>query len=149
MVTPPVRAPATRAGSSADPRILLAVCLLCVLGVIAWTVSSAGQTPSAAGAQLTSSSAGHQQMLALLRQIAEEAPDTHFFIGDGPAMRAREALAALPARAPGPQRWLLQVQVAEEELRLGNEAEATRHFTEARQLVRKSRKAFAKRAVGE
>jgi hypothetical protein len=115
--------------------VRLAVCLLCVWGVIAWTVSATGQTLSAVGGQLPVPSDGHQQMLALLRQIADEASDTHFFIGDGPARRAREALAALPATAPGPQRWLLQVRVAEEELRLGNEVEAIRHFTQARQLV--------------
>jgi len=115
--------------------VRLAVCLLCVWGVIAWTVSATGQTLSAVGGQLPVTSDGHQQMLALLRQIADEASDTHFFIGDGPARRAREALAALPATAPGPQQWLLQVRVAEEELRLGNEVEAIRHFTQARQLV--------------
>ena len=128
---------------------LITVCLLCVLGVItsaevfrpltngtAMTAPAAGQTPSAGGGRSTSQSASHEQMLALLRQVADETPDTNFFIGDGPARDARKKLAALPATSPGPARWLAQVRVAQEELRLGNEAEAIRHLTEALQLVR-------------
>ena len=128
-------------------RELLTVCLLCVLGVIgsaevfrppanetAMTAPGAGQTPSPAGARSTSRSASHEQMLALLRQVADETPDTNFFIGDRQARAAREELAALST--PGPARWLAQVRVAQEELRLGNEAEAIRHLTEALQLVR-------------
>ncbi len=128
---------------------LVTVYLVCVLGVIAsteafrpltketaTTATVAGQTPSAVEARSTSQSASHEQMLALLRQVAHETPDTNFFIGDGPARDARETLAALPASAPGPTRWLAQVRVAQEELRLGDEAEAIRHLTEALQLVR-------------
>ncbi len=128
---------------------IITACLLCALGVFAsaevlrpltngttMSAPAAGQTPSPAGTRSTSQSASHEQMLALLRQVADETPDTNFFIGDGPTRQAREQLAGLPATAPGPARWLAQVKVAQEELRLGNEAKAIRHLTEALQLVR-------------
>ena len=92
---------------------------------------SAARAQQAAPAQPDS----HQQMLALLRQVAEQTPAAHRYIGDGPAERLRAELAALPAAAPGPDRWRLTVRLADEELRLGNETEAIRLLRQARDLV--------------
>ena len=92
---------------------------------------SAARAQQAAPAQPDS----HQQMLALLRQVAEQTPAAHRYIGDGPAERLRAELAALPAAAPGPDRWRLTVRLADEELRLGNETEAIRLLAQARDLV--------------
>ena len=78
---------------------------------------------------------GHQRMLALLQQLADQAPATHRYIGDGPTKELRAELDALPVSAPGPNRWLLTVRLADDELRLGNEAEAIRLLTQARDLV--------------
>ena len=111
---------------------LIAVALLGMLGAIAPTAHHA-QSP--AGAALTSSSAGQERMLTLLRQIADETPDTNPYIGDGAARNLREELDALPATTPGPNRWPLTMRLADEELRLGNESEAIRLYTEARDLV--------------
>ena len=93
--------------------------------------------PAASGAQPAAppQPEGHERMVALLRQMADRAPATHPYIGDGPVERLREELDALPAAAPGPRRWLLTVRLADEELRLGNEAEAIRLFGRARELV--------------
>ena len=74
-------------------------------------------------------------MVSLLRQIADQAPAEHPYVGGGPVVHLREELDALPAAAPGPRRWLLTVRLADEELRLGNEAEAIRLFGQARELV--------------
>ena len=111
---------------------LIAVALLGMLGAIA---PAARHAPSSSGAEVSSSSAGHERMLTLLRQIADETPDANPYIGDGPARRLREELDALPATTPGPNRWPLTMRLAEEELRLGNEAEAIRLYTQARDLV--------------
>ena len=143
------RCASTRKGRR-NPK-LTTVGFLCVLGAMASvevfgplptgaslaaaTSPAARQEQSSAGAKLKSPSAGHQQMLALLKQIAHETADTHVYIGDGTARRVRAELAALPAAMLGPARFLLQMRVAEEELRLGNEAEAIRHFIQARQLL--------------
>ena len=80
-------------------------------------------------------SASHQRMLALLQNIADRTPDTHPYIGDWRARRFREELRALPATDTGPNRWRLMVQLAGEELRLGNEAEAIRLLTDALALI--------------
>ena len=99
--------------------------------------TAAGQTSASAAADpgLKTPSAGHQQMLALLREIADQTPTTNVFIGDGGAKRVREELAALPAGTPDRTRWQLTLQLANAELRLGNEDEAIRHFIQARELV--------------
>ena len=79
--------------------------------------------------------AGHQRMLALLQQIADDSPDTHPYVGDWRARRFREELRTLPATETGPNRWRLMVQLSGEELRLGNEAEAIRLLTDALDLI--------------
>ena len=79
--------------------------------------------------------AGHQRMLALLQQIADETPDTHPYVGDWRARQLREELRALPAADPSPNRWRVMVQLSGEELRLGNEAEAIRLLTDALELI--------------
>ena len=80
-------------------------------------------------------SAGHQRMLALLQEIADDTPDTHPYIGDWRARQFREELHALPATDTGPNRWRLMVQLSGEELRLGNEAEAIRLLDDALELI--------------
>ena len=93
------------------------------------------QAPSAAAVQTSSPAAGHQRMLALLQQVADETPDTHPYIGDRLARQLREKLNALPATERSTNRWRLTVRLAEEELHLGNEAEAIRLFVDARDTV--------------
>ena len=111
---------------------ILAVALLTALGVVG---SAATQLASSSGAPPRAPSAGHQRMLALLQQLADETPDTNPYIGDRLARQLREKLNALPATDTGPDRRRLMVQLAEEELRLGNEAEAIRLFTDALDLM--------------
>ena len=83
-------------------------------------------------------SAGHQRMLALLQQLADDTPDTNSYIGDREARQLREELNAIPATERSTNRWRLMVQLADEELRLGNEAEAIRLLTDARDMVPKA-----------
>ena len=74
-------------------------------------------------------------MLALLQRLADETPDTNTYQGDRDARQLREALNAVPATERSTNRWRLMVRLADEELRLGNEAEAIRLLTGARDMV--------------
>ena len=74
-------------------------------------------------------------MLALLQRLADATPDTNTYQGDRDARQLREALSAVPATERSTNRWRLMVRLADEELRLGNEAEALRLLTGARDMV--------------
>ena len=106
------------------------VVLLAALGLLA-----AGSPAVLAQADSPSPADSHRRMLAALGQIADSARETNSYIGEGPAIRARAELAALPRSAPRPARWRLTLALAEEELRLGNEAEAIRLIERALALV--------------
>ena len=73
-------------------------------------------------------------MLALLQQIVDETADTNEYLGDAPARQVRDAIAALPADASVQTQLQLTSRLADEELRLGNQAEAIRHYTHALEL---------------
>ena len=110
----------------------LAVVVTTALGAVALTPARPATSSQAPPPER---SAGHQRMLALLQQIADDTPDGHPYIGDRQARELRDRLNALPATAPAANRWRLMIQLAEEELRLGNEAEAIRLFAGALELV--------------
>jgi hypothetical protein len=78
-------------------------------------------------------------MLRALAQAARDSDDTNFFVGQGPARRARAALAALAPSASDAMRWTLLMQVADEELRLGNYQEAIARLSDARTLLSRTR----------
>ena len=111
--------------------LTLAVAVLAAFGVVG---TATGQL-SSSGTPTQPSSAGHQRMLVLLQQVADETPDTNSYIGDRLARQLREQLNAIPTAERSTNRWRVMVRLADEELRLGNEAEAIRLFTEARAMV--------------
>ena len=78
--------------------------------------------------------AGHQRMLGLLEEIRIESAEENPWLGEAPARAAREALAAA-GEAPAARRFRLLMDVAEEELRLGNETAALLHFGEVYRLL--------------
>ena len=80
-------------------------------------------------------SPGHRQMLALLQQIAVETDVTNEYIGEGLVRLAREELAALPADASPATEFQVTSRLADEELRVGNQLEAIRYYTHARDLM--------------
>ncbi len=82
----------------------------------------------------TSAAASHERMLNTLRQVADES-EAYPYVGDAAARRLRSELAELPEAASSESRWKLTADLAEEELRLGNELEAIRLFTAARDLI--------------
>ena len=108
----------------------IAIVLLAAVGASPGAASAAG-----AQAGAPPSADGHQRMLAALREVADRTAETNRYIGEQPAVRARRALAALPRSAAGRQRWRRTMDVAEEELRLGNETEAIRLFERALALT--------------
>ena len=108
---------------------------LVVIAVVAIATTTALQSQRSKGAAETS----HQQMLRLLARVADQADDTNFFVGQGPARRARAALATLPPPASDAMRWTMLMQVADEELRLGNYQEAIARLTDARTLLSRTR----------
>ena len=73
-------------------------------------------------------------MLATLETIRQEALDSNPWLGEAPARAARAALAAA-ADAPAATRFRLLVDLAEQELRLGDEAAALERFGEAHDLL--------------
>ena len=77
---------------------------------------------------------GHRRMLELLEEIRVESAGENPWLGEASAGAAREALAAA-GDAPPARRFRLLVEVAEEDLRLGNESEALERFGEAYGLL--------------
>ena len=73
-------------------------------------------------------------MLATLEAIRTEDLDGNPWLGEGAGRAAREALAAA-AGAPAATRFRLLVDLAEQELRLGDEAAALQRFGEAHDLL--------------
>lgn len=79
---------------------------------------------------------GHQRMLTLLQKIADRTSAENPYLGDGPARMLRKRLATLPPNTSHPTKWRLHMQAGKEELRLGNEADAIYHYTQACELTR-------------
>ena len=77
---------------------------------------------------------GHRRMLALLERIRKESASDNPWLGARAAVVARAALADA-GDASDSRRLRLLIEVAEEELRLGNETEALRRFGEAYELL--------------
>ncbi|MYB20686.1 MAG: hypothetical protein F4Y16_17170 [Holophagales bacterium] len=95
--------------------------------------------PSVAGAQRSpdrtaSIDASHERMLEALNAIRTEDLERNPWLGEAPARAAREALAAA-ADAPAATRFRLLVELAEQELRIGDEAAALARFDEAHDLL--------------
>ena len=96
--------------------------------------TTAAQQPTARTAAVDAS---HQRMLDALETIRKEALDSNPWLGEAPARAARDALAAA-ADAPAGTRFRLLVDLAEEELRLGDEPAALERFDEAYELMSES-----------
>ncbi len=93
--------------------------------------AAAAQQPSARASAIEMS---HRRMLAALETIRTEELDRNPWLGEAAARAAREALAAADD-VPAAARFRLLVDVAEEELRLGDEAAALERFGEAYALI--------------
>ena len=78
---------------------------------------------------------GHERMLAILKEIASRTTETNDYIGNRLVNRLRGVLANLPPNTPDLIRWRLRMEIAEGELRLGNETAAIAEFSQARQLI--------------
>ncbi len=85
------------------------------------------------------STPSHEKMLTILREIADRTPETNDYIGSRLVNRLRQALANLPANGQELIRWRLLMEIAEGELRLGNETVAIAEFSRARRLIPKLR----------
>lgn len=79
--------------------------------------------------------AGHQRMLAALREIADRAPDEHPWMGTLKARRLRERLANLPDDVGDVRRWRVHFRLGMAELELGNEAAALEQLEAAYELL--------------
>ena len=76
----------------------------------------------------TFSTAGPPKMLRLLQQIADGTPDNNIYLGETTARALRKQLAVLPPDTSDWMKWQLRMQLGQEELRLGHEAEAIDHL---------------------
>ncbi len=79
--------------------------------------------------------AGHQRMLALLRDIADRTADEHSYLGSSQARALRKELADLDDLAPDHMRWRIHFALGMPELQLGNEQKAIDHLTKAHSLI--------------
>lgn len=70
--------------------------------------------------------ASHVAMIRALKSIIRTTPDTNIWVGDAKARALRAQLQALPPSAPLAQLGRLKAQLADAELKLGNEEEAIR-----------------------
>ena len=86
---------------------------------------------------------GNEKMLAILKEIAIRTPETNDYLGGRLVKRLRGVLLNLPTKAPDLIRWRLHMEIAEGELRLGNETVAIAEFTQARQLIPQLRGALS------
>jgi hypothetical protein len=107
----------------------LALILLCAITAAGLAAQSGAPSSGRSG------SPGHRQMLALLKKIADETPDTNIYFGDALARQGRTTLAAMPATASDADRWALLVDLGQAELQLGNALEAVTDLTQARQII--------------
>ena len=80
--------------------------------------------------------ASHQRMLRELADIRARADEENHWQGAAAARRAEERLDALPETADPLERWTRLLEVAEHELRLGEEEQAIEHFAAAYELLR-------------
>src|SRR5260221_4660728 len=102
----------------------------CLASWLAVTAAYAGPLPSAAVPV-----DGHQQMLAVLAEIARTARDTNIYTGDAQA-RAFRDLIADPRFSAAPQlHWQHLRALAYHELRLGNTEDAVQHLLAAAALL--------------
>ncbi|MDE2849447.1 MAG: CRTAC1 family protein [Acidobacteriota bacterium] len=108
-------------------------------GRCSWLPTVALLAPMVAGAQPSADrtaavEASHERMLEALEAIRAEDLDRNPWLGEAPARAAREALAGA-ADAPAATRFRLLVELAEQELRLGDETAALQRFGEAHDLL--------------
>ncbi len=71
-------------------------------------------------------SESHAKMLQTLQDVVRSTPDTNVWVGDAKARLLRAQLQAIPSDAPLSVLGRLKTQLADAELKLGNEAEAIR-----------------------
>ena len=106
-------------------------CAVLALIVVGTSIVIAGSVSSDTYTNTTS----HQRMLTLLKQIADETPETNTYLGEGLARQLRRHLASLPVDASKLNRWRIHTELAEAELRLGNEEAAIDQLTQAGKLL--------------
>ncbi len=89
----------------------------------------------AAQPQRLTAEESHQRMLAALREVQERTYRENLWQGEGAADVARNRLAALAADADPEARWQALLDVAHQELRLGNEEESIAKYEAAYALL--------------
>ncbi|MDX1382905.1 MAG: CRTAC1 family protein [Thermoanaerobaculia bacterium] len=105
--------------------------LMALVGLLAAELGAAGDGIPAAAAK-----ASHERMLAELAAVRDATDEENHWLGEGPARKARaRLLERMEAGAPAEERWRLLREVAEHELRLGNDAVAIERFLAARALL--------------
>ena len=114
---------------------IIGVAVLVLGSVVLVQRSVEAQSTTAQETSSADRSPGHRQMLALLQQIAVETDVTNEYIGEGLVRLAREELAALPTDAAPATEFQVTSRLADEELRVGNQLEAIRYYTHARDLM--------------
>lgn len=79
---------------------------------------------------------GHQRMLKLLQQIADDTPDENSFLGDAKARTLRKQIAEFPTGTSDRTKWMAYMQLGHELLHLGHELEGIDYLERALHLTR-------------
>ena len=93
--------------------------------------ASQPQTQARSVGQAKDPSAGHQKMIALLKEIAARTADENPWLGDRAVRILGSRYRALPKDASDVEKWRLGIELANEELRVGNERQAIERFSRA------------------
>ncbi|MCA9171857.1 MAG: hypothetical protein KDB23_29515, partial [Planctomycetales bacterium] len=75
--------------------------------------------------------AGHERMLAELAELRERSSEDNFYLGERNVKLLRRALQKSANQPPSVKQWQLLMQLGEFELRLGNERESLRRYSDA------------------
>ncbi len=97
--------------------------------VAAWAVAA---VPAIGDDEVETVMSGHQRMVAELETISKTSLTDNPYFGRDRAEMVRAELESLPVDAPADRRWLLNILLAKDELRLGRNESAIHHYLEAK-----------------
>ncbi|MCP3978884.1 MAG: CRTAC1 family protein [bacterium] len=113
------------------PRVRAAVVLL----LAAATAACSGAIAPSSAPSEDENARSHEQMLALLQQVREQAAIDNPYLGVDPIPEIEQQLAGLPEGTPDLRRWLFHKLLGRHKLRMGRYEESIEHYIAANQQL--------------